>query len=197
MLGKRNCHFSLMIRNASISNSTRVMTNRFCLYRKTRILGRVLNDSDLLLQFHTEDSDPEDRERMRHALAAELLFTEFHQFESFIAMLVAPFQHLPHWIFLNTYSRGMIKENARQFIAGHFGTLSNGIAQGAEDDVCHVYARNVWKPDDFSNAFVTSSPHSITHLKLTKVDTGILLVIETKAFNSKESRAYVQIMSTY
>lgn len=215
------------------------------LCRKVRILGTVLNDKDLLQQFLTEDSGPEHRERMRHALAAELLFTEFHQFESFFAMLVAPFQRLPHWIFLNTYSTGMIKEKARQFIAGDFKALSNGMAQDRDVFLRHaVYNNisgeqsslgptfeNIWwivyrmaekyssadeynsykhglrmmsttstlaisaSPTDFSNAFVTSSPHSITHLKLTKVEAGTSVAIETKAFNPEESRAHVQIMS--
>lgn len=50
-------------------------------------------------------------------------------------------------------------------------------------------------PTDFSNAFVTLSPHSITHLKLKKVDAGTAVSIETKAFNPEESRAHVRIMA--
>jgi hypothetical protein len=215
------------------------------LYRKVRILSAILNDLNLLQQFLLEDSSPEDRERTRHALAAELLFTEFHQFESFFAMLVAPFQRLPHWIFLNTYSTGMIKEKVRQFITGDFAAVSNGIAKDRDAFLRHavynnvscderslfVTLENIWwivyrmaekfsdadeynsykhglrmmsaastlamsgSSTDFSNAFVTSSPHSITHLKLMKVDVGTSVVIETKAFNPEESRAHVQIMS--
>lgn len=98
------------------------------LYRKVRVLGAVLEDPDLLQQFLSEDDEPHEHERARHAMAAEILFTKFHQFESFFAMLIAPFQPLPHWIFLNTYSTGAIKDKARQFLAGDFEELSGGAA---------------------------------------------------------------------
>jgi hypothetical protein len=215
------------------------------LYRKVRVLWAALSEPDILQQFVTEDDGPDERERLRHALAAELLFAEFHQFESFFAMLVAAFQSLPHWIFLSTYSTGEIKEKVRQFIAGDFGALSNGMAQDRDGFLRYaVYNNysdehtslnetfeNIWwivyrmaekysaadeynsykhglrmmsamstltmsrNPTDFSNAFVMSSPHSITHLKLKKVDNGTSVAIETKAFNPEESCAHVRIMS--
>jgi hypothetical protein len=50
-------------------------------------------------------------------------------------------------------------------------------------------------PSDFSRAFVTTSAHSITHLKFDNVDAGTAVSIETKAFNPEESRAHVQLMA--
>jgi len=114
------------------------------LNRKVHVLGTLLESSDLLNQFVDTKNEPDEVVRMRHALAAEVLFTEFHQFESFFAMLVAPFQQLPHWIFLNTYSPGEIKSKARQFIAGEFKELSNNPASNRDvflqDAVYHGYA---------------------------------------------------------
>lgn len=218
------------------------------LSRKSKILKSVLANPDLMLEFISEDDGPDEPERMRHALAAEILFTEFHQFESFFAMLVSPFQNLPHWIFLNTYSTGAIKDKARQFIAGDFRTLSGGIAPDRDGFLKHAIYENLvaedgkeasWQntfenlwwiiyrmaekylaaeeynsykhglrmmsaasklaislnPNDFSNAFVTSSPHSITHLKFNKVTEGTNVSIDTKAFNPEESFQHILIMA--
>jgi hypothetical protein len=103
-----------------------VYDERF-LYRKVRILRAALVDSDFMSQFQSEDAAPTEIEIARHALAAELLFTEFHQFESFFAILIAPFQELPHWVFLNTYSTSQIKEKVREFLARDFNRLSRGL----------------------------------------------------------------------
>jgi hypothetical protein len=97
------------------------------LHRKVKLLGAVLENPDLLAQFTDGQDGPDEAERTRHAIAAEILFAEFHQFESFFAMLVAPFQGFPHWIFLNTYSTGEIKSKARDFIDGKFEKLFKGL----------------------------------------------------------------------
>ena len=65
------------------------------LYQKVTLLGIALDNADLLDEISDHEL-PGERDRTRHALAAELLFTELHQFESFFAILNARFQDLPH-----------------------------------------------------------------------------------------------------
>jgi hypothetical protein len=98
------------------------------LYRKVTLLRVALQNPDLLTDVFGEEQSSDERERIRHALAAELLFTELHQFESFFAILIACFQELPHWIFLTTYSTGEIKDKAKAFVQGGFGALAGGLA---------------------------------------------------------------------
>jgi hypothetical protein len=127
MLGKLKLPFILSDANRLDRDFYSGYDERF-LHRKIKVLGTLLENQGLLQQFVGEESGQEEVDRMRHALAAEVLFTEFHQFESFFAILVAPFQKLPHWIFLNTYSPGEIKFKARQFMAGKFNELSSNRA---------------------------------------------------------------------
>lgn len=246
MLGKPKLPFILSDPNRLDQEFYSGYDERFLL-RKVIVLGTLLKGSELLEQFIAPNV-PDEKERMGHALAAEVLFTEFHQFESFFAMLLAPFQEFPHWIFLNTYSTGEIKTKARQFIEGQFEALSNGLAltrdQFLRQAVYHGYVgeegsdnawvstfENLWwliyrmaekyigadeynsykhglrmmsasstlalsgNYTDFSKAFVTHSPHSITHLRFDNVEAGTNVSIETKAFNPSESEAHIQLMA--
>lgn len=101
------------------------------LNRKVEILSTILEDPELLGRFSGEDQT--EIERTKQSLGAEILFAQFHLFETFFAMLLAPFQDLPHWIFLSTYETGDIKEKARQFVAGQVNELSNGMFTSMAD----------------------------------------------------------------
>lgn len=101
------------------------------LYRKVNILGRVFEDAKELSSIAGVDT-PEEHDRVRHALAAELLFTEFHQCECFFALLLAPFQELPHWIFLSTYRNREIKEKIQAFLNEDFKMLSAGLVDARD-----------------------------------------------------------------
>lgn len=91
----------------------------------------------------------DEAERMRHGIAAEILFSEFHQFESFFAMVLAPFQPLPHWIYLSTYPTSEIKSKARQFMDGQFSSLSGGLAADRNHFLrLAVYAGIVGEPEE-------------------------------------------------
>jgi hypothetical protein len=127
MLGKPKLPFL-------VSDANRLDNEFYCGYderflsRTVSVFWSTLNDSELLDRFVEKDSGPEETTRMRHAMAAEILFAEFHQFESFFAMLMARFQKLPHWIYLNTYSTADIKTKARHFVENRFNELSGGTA---------------------------------------------------------------------
>jgi hypothetical protein len=107
--------------------------------RKTHILEILLNDDELATRLLMPNPG-EDHERLRHGLAAELLFAECHQFESFFSMLVAPFQRVPHWICLSTYSTGEIRKQVRHFIDGDYAAASNGVATDRDSFIrCALY----------------------------------------------------------
>lgn len=59
-------------------------------------------------------------------LWAELYFAEFHQFEAFLALILAVFQDLPHWVYLTTYTTEEIKTKAQSFLDGNYSALTNG-----------------------------------------------------------------------
>jgi hypothetical protein len=55
---------------------------------------------------------------------SELYFTEMQQCEAFLAVLVAPFQELPDWVYLTAYRPGDMEEKAKQVLAGDVAALS-------------------------------------------------------------------------
>ena len=86
---------------------------------------KLLQESD---PFHT----PPD-EKFYEGLRAELYFIEFHQFEAFLALILAWFQELPHWLYLSTYETKEIKEAAKNIIDGRFDLASKGIASNEDE----------------------------------------------------------------
>lgn len=60
------------------------------------------------------------------ALRTEVYFTEFHQFEAFFALLVAPFQDLPHWLYLTTYTTAELKGKVQSFLDKNISSVTNG-----------------------------------------------------------------------
>src|SRR5260370_236543 len=49
-------------------------------------------------------------ERYLESIRAEIFFTALHQSETFFALLIAPFQPLPHWLYLTIYETKEIKQ---------------------------------------------------------------------------------------
>lgn len=58
------------------------------------------------------------------ALASDLHFLEVHQSEVMLAMLCAPFQPLPHWVYLTTYSNSELATKAEACADGNWGRLT-------------------------------------------------------------------------
>lgn len=65
-------------------------------------------------------------ERYVESIRAELFFTALHQCETFFALLIAPFQPLPHWLYLTTYETREIKRTVELIVAGQIGELTDG-----------------------------------------------------------------------
>jgi hypothetical protein len=66
------------------------------------------------------------------SLRAELFFMALHQFESFFALLIAPFQQVPTWIYLTAYTTDEMKRAVGQFLDRDIGALTNGAYQFGE-----------------------------------------------------------------
>lgn len=64
-------------------------------------------------------------DRFFDRLHADLHFTEFHQFEGMLALLLAAFQDLPHWVFMTDYSPGWVEDMAKELLAGNVARLTN------------------------------------------------------------------------
>jgi hypothetical protein len=94
-------------------------------FRKVELLYKALQSPELLRGI-ARDATERESDVARHGLAAEILFSEFHQFEAFMAMLSAPFQTLAHWLFLSTYTTKEIKKRAEMFANRDYFSFSNG-----------------------------------------------------------------------
>lgn len=59
-------------------------------------------------------------------LQSELYFAAIHEFEAFLALLMAVFQPLPHWLYLTKgYQPGDMPMKAEQLLAGDMAELTN------------------------------------------------------------------------
>jgi len=72
-------------------------------------------------------------ERYLESIRAEVFFTALHQCETFFALLVAPFQPLPHWLYLTTYETKEIKQAVELILAGKINELTSGIITTVQD----------------------------------------------------------------
>src|SRR6266700_933010 len=71
--------------------------------------------------------------RYLESIRAENFFTALHQCETFFALLVAPFQPLPHWLYLTTYETKEIKQAVELIMVGKINELTCGIIATMQD----------------------------------------------------------------
>lgn len=67
------------------------------------------------------------------SLKAEMFFMALHQFESFFALLIAPFQQIPTWVYLTAYTTEEMKAAIHQYFDGDLATLTGGFCQRGEE----------------------------------------------------------------
>lgn len=60
---------------------------------------------------------------------------ELHQFESFFALLIAPYQPLPHWVYLTVYETRDIEAKVEALVGDDFATLTAGLIPDARSFV--------------------------------------------------------------
>lgn len=111
--------------------------------------------------------------------SAEVYFTQFMQFETVFALLLAPFQNMAHWVFLTEYETRWLKNKAQQFLDNDFASLTDGICTGANEFFAHALYGNLIDADE-TNGWA----HSIL---------GIQQLLETSArryLNGQEYNAY-------
>lgn len=63
--------------------------------------------------------------RYLESIRAEIFFTALHQCETFFALLIAPFQPLPHWLYLTTYENREIKQAVEQIITNDISSITD------------------------------------------------------------------------
>lgn len=61
------------------------------------------------------------------ALKAELYFLLLHQFEAFFAILIAPLQEIPTWVYLTVYRSEDIQKAAQYYADHQIKQLTNGV----------------------------------------------------------------------
>ena len=80
-------------------------------------------------------------EKYFEGLKAEVYFTEMHQFEGLFALLLAPFQELPDWLYLTTYKTGQIKQAVQNFLDRQIKAITQDKVDNKKDFIIHaVYA---------------------------------------------------------
>jgi hypothetical protein len=72
-------------------------------------------------------------ERYLESIRAEVFFTALHQCETFFALLIAPFQPLPHWLYLTTYETKEIKQAVELIVVGKISDLIGGLITTMRD----------------------------------------------------------------
>src|SRR6266568_1848818 len=65
-------------------------------------------------------------ERYLESIRAEIFFTALHQCEVFFALLIAPFQPLPDWLYLTVYKTEEIKQAVEQIVANKIEGVTGG-----------------------------------------------------------------------
>lgn len=118
-------------------------------------------------------------ERYLESIRAEVFFTALHQCESFFALLIAPFQPLPHWLYLTTYETKEIKQAVELILAGKISELTGGIIPTMQDFIkVAVYSE------------VTSADPQLAGRWDENIDNVAWLVIQIGKFFFKYDRAY-------
>ncbi len=101
------------------------------LYHKAQALSYVLDTPSSYWQWYREHEQQENpwpwnpTHQFTQSLQAELYFTAIHQFEAFLAIIIAIFQPLPHWVYLTTYKPGDMKTAANQLLGRQLRELTN------------------------------------------------------------------------
>jgi hypothetical protein len=102
------------------------------LFHKAQAMTFVMGNLRLFGQWRQQHSTEDDAwlwdpsYQFTPALKSELFFTAMHQFESFLALLLANFQVRPHWLYLTEYGPGEMREKAQRLVSGELDVLTNG-----------------------------------------------------------------------
>ena len=72
-------------------------------------------------------------EKFLESIRAEIFFTALHQCETFFALLIAPFQPLPHWLYLTTYETKEIKQAVELIVSSQINELTSGVITTMQD----------------------------------------------------------------
>lgn len=95
---------------------------------KARLLLMISETWDDFVKYGQEHQTEfgEDSAKTKMAMRAHVRFAEYHQFEACFSLMLAPFQPLPHWLFLTTYKTAELLDAARAFVGGDVKALTQG-----------------------------------------------------------------------
>jgi hypothetical protein len=118
-------------------------------------------------------------ERYLESIRAEIFFTALHQCETFFALLIAPFQPLPHWLYLTIYETKEIKQAVEQIVANKIDDVTGGRATTIQDFIKVAVYREV----------IAADPQLASHWD-ENIDNAAWLVKRIGKFFLKYDRAY-------
>jgi len=107
------------------------------IFRRVDTLAFIVDQYDAFKKFAgkkggaIETSDKKYLEGLR----AEIHFAEIHQAECLFALMIAPFQSLPHWLYLTTYTTGEIREAMKAFLDCDISKLTGSRVKTPEEFV--------------------------------------------------------------
>jgi hypothetical protein len=118
-------------------------------------------------------------ERYLESIRAEIFFTALHQCETFFALLIAPFQPLPHWLYLTIYETKEIKQAVERIVANKIGDITGDSITTIQDFIkVAVYSE------------VTTADSQLASRWDENIDNAAWLVKRIGKFFLKYDRAY-------
>jgi hypothetical protein len=102
------------------------------LCNKAVALGHAIEEAEGFTQWvasHPELHNYQIDDRYFESLRAELYLTEYHQFEAFFTLLIAPFQGMPAWIYLTAYKPNEFTAAVDAYLNEDIEAVTNGAFQ--------------------------------------------------------------------
>lgn len=113
---------------------------------KGSVLAKVIEHFDEAKEFFTPFGlYLEDKDKARFKL--DLYFSEFQCFEALFALMMAPFQAEPHFIFMCKYNPRKLKEQLEAYLKGDIASITSGKIQ-TESDFMGESVYLGYKPDE-------------------------------------------------
>ena len=99
------------------------------LWNKVEALYLIIENPDKFRSLISDaGGNPDDiKDKYFETLRAHIHFSEFQQFEAFLALIIAVFQPLAHWLYLTSYTTKEIKEKAQALLDSNAVNFSNGL----------------------------------------------------------------------
>jgi hypothetical protein len=168
-----------ILRNAEqLNKDFYVRLDENFIYSKAMTLSVILENHEKFLAENQASFSDISEKKYKETLAAEIHFSELLQFEAFFALLLAPYQQLPHWLYLTAYKTNELKDAMIDFRDGNFSKITSGVADTAEDFFnISIYSGFVKSTDEKPWSKNIENIHDVVHRMADKY-------IDAKEFNA-------------